>query len=232
MDSARPSSDRLPPTRERRRSQRFSVIVPVEVKWQIGDATAHRENAQALGVSVHGALLRVKPLPPVGTILELINRNSGETSQARVVAHRGLRLKEVAVELLPPSETFWGITFRLKKTSDELHTLEEDIKLGGADPLVLRDFRDAVDYIRKTAWVVYEWQERQRRHKDAETVISLLLSERLRRTTELSANIAADLDAHQIAPDTPRIAELSDAVERLALRLRDLRNDAEHAIHK
>jgi hypothetical protein len=222
MDSDRPGKEPRPPAREQRRSGRFPVIVPVEAKWQIPGNEPLQEGAEAVEVNLHGAVLRMKALPPIGTILELTNRSSGETAQARVVAHRGSRLKEVAVELLISSETFWGITFRLKRTTTELHALEEDIQSGGADPRVLREFRDAVDYIRKTAWVVYEWQERQLRHKDAATVLSLLLSERLRRATQLNEDIAKDLDACQVARNTPRIPELLAAVEGLAQRLRTI----------
>jgi hypothetical protein len=227
MDSDRPSSESRPPEREQRRSGRFPVIVPVEVKWQAPDKATHQEVAEAVEVNLHGAILRMRALPPVGTTLELTNPSSGETARARVVAHRGSRLKEVAVELLISSETFWGITFRLKRTTSELHALEEDIQSGGADPRVLREFRDAVDYIRKTAWVVYEWQERQLRHKDAATVLSLLLTERLRRATQLNEDIAKDLDACEVARDTPRIPELLAAVEGLAQRLRSITGDAE-----
>jgi hypothetical protein len=226
MDWDRPSRDPRFPEREQRRSGRFSVVVPIEVKWQAPDGATFRENAEALEVNLHGALVRMKTPPPVGTSLELTNRVSGEVVPARAVALRGSRLMEVAIEIITPSETFWGVTFRLKKTTSDLRVLEEDIKSGGADPRVLREFRDAVDYIRKTAWVVYEWQERQLKHKDASTVLSLLLTERLRRATQLNDAIVANLDAGELPLETPRIAELLSSAERLVQHLRSLRNDA------
>jgi len=164
----------------------------------------------------------MKAFPPEGTLLDLTNRISNEKAQARVVAIRGSRLREVAVELVAASETFWGVTFRLKKATTDLRMLEQDIKSVGADPRVLEEFRDAVDYIRKTAWVVYEWQERHLHQKDASTVLSLLTMERLRRATQLNEAIAADLQAHEIPPDPQRLGALLDAIENLGKLLRNI----------
>jgi len=150
----------------------------------------------------------------------LTNRLSNQTVQAQVVAIRRSKSDAVAVELRLPSETFWGTTFRLKKAAADLRTIEQEIKKGGADPRVLREFRDAVDFVRKSAWAVYEYQERQFRHKDASTVLSLLTVERVRRGTQLNDDIAGDFDARELTPDTPGIAELLRAVEGVAKRLR------------
>ena len=92
--------------------------------------------------------------PAAGSVIELTNLISTKTASARVVSLRTSMKSEVlgvAVELLTPSETFWGLTYRLKMTTDDLLKLEEDIRSGGMDTVVLREFRDAVDYVRKTA---------------------------------------------------------------------------------
>jgi hypothetical protein len=125
----------------------------------------------------------------------------------------------VAVELLTPSETIWGVTFRLKKAIDDLLKLEQAIRTGGLDPRVLREFRDAVDYVRKTAWAVQELQERQARQRDTATVRSLLTTERIRRATQLSKALAADLDSQEVTGETVGIADLFRAVERLQAAL-------------
>jgi hypothetical protein len=93
------------------------------------------ENAQAREVNTQGGLLDMPKFPSVGSQLELISLISGETYRARVVA---IRCKEgrvigVAVELLVPSKTFWGVNFQLKKTSAELLQLEHTIRSGGID---------------------------------------------------------------------------------------------------
>jgi hypothetical protein len=219
MNPENPEAHLHQPGPEQRRSWRFPVIVVLQVNWEQGNVI-FREDAQALEANLYGATLRMKIHPPVGAKIELTNRLSNQTVQAQVVAIRRSKSDAVAVELRLPSETFWGTTFRLKKAAADLRTIEQEIKKGGADPRVLREFRDAVDFVRKSAWAVYEYQERQFRHKDASTVLSLLTIERVRRGTQLNDDIAADFDACELAPDTPGIAELLRAVEGVAKRLR------------
>jgi len=86
----------------------------------------------------------------------------------------------------------------------------------------LQEFREAVDYVRKTAWAVNEWQERQFKHKDTSTVLSLLTSERIRRATQLTDAIAADVETHQLSSENPGVAALLQAIERLNRRLKNL----------
>src|SRR5256886_13241678 len=121
----------------------------------------------------------MKVYPSVGSHLDLTNLLSGESFRARVVGTRRSaegRVLGVAVELLVPSETFWGVNFQLKKTSAELMQLEHAIRSGGIDERILMDFRDAVDHVRKTAWAVQEWQERRITRHDPHTVLPLLTS--------------------------------------------------------
>src|SRR4029077_19132610 len=131
----------------------------------------------------------------------------------------------MAIELLTPSETFWGVTFRLKVAIDDLLKLEKDMKdsrSGAMAPRVLREFRDAVDYVRKTAWALQELQERQAHQRDVATVRSLLTDERVRRATQLSKALASDLDSHDVTDGTAGAAELFRAIEGLNQRLAGL----------
>jgi hypothetical protein len=219
MNPENPEADLHQPGSEQRRSWRFPIIVVLQVKWE-QDKVIFSEDAEALEANLHGAVLQMKTHPPVGTKIELTNRLSSQTVQAQVVALRHSKFDGVAVELHMPSETFWGTTFRLKKAAADLRTIEREIKNGGADPRVLREFRDAVDFVRKSAWAVYEYQERQVRRKDASTVLSLLTVERVRRGTQLNNDIAANFDSRELTSETPGIAELLRAVERVAERLR------------
>lgn len=160
----------------------------------------------------------MKTYPDVGSQVELTNLLSSEAAQARVVAIRRSKkgaVLGVAVELLVPNESFWGVNFRLRRTSAELVKLEQAIKSGGIDPRILTEFRDAVDYVRKTAWVVQEWQERQLQRRDASTVLPLLAAERIRRATQLGNSIAMDLAAHEVTPETAGIEDLFRAIERV-----------------
>jgi hypothetical protein len=219
----------LPLRKEKRRGSRYPVVVFVEAKWQALSGEIVKETAQAMEVSALGGLLDMKTFPRVGSELELSNLLSGETAKARVV---GTRLPKhgsapkVAVELLPRSETFWGLNFQLRKASAELVRIEQEIKAGGIDPRILEEFRDSVDYVRKTAWAVQEWQERQLQKRDPQTVLPLITSERIRRATQLSLAITTDLAAHQVTRETSGLRELFQAVEGLYPRVASLFREA------
>jgi hypothetical protein len=171
---ARPIPIQPSPSGGKRRSRRFPYISPVEATWQEPNGKIFREAGQATEVNAQGGLLEMKTYPAVGSQIELTNLLSHESSQARVVGVRRSsegRLLGVAVELSVPSETFWGMNLQLKKTCADLVRLEYDMRSGPIDSPILREFRDAVDNVRKTAWAVQEWQERQSRHQDPHTVL-------------------------------------------------------------
>lgn len=212
------TTDRSKMTSEHRRGSRFHVVVPVEAKWQELSGQVVKETGEAKEVNSFGGLLELNNYPRVGVDLDLTNLVSDDTVRARVAAVR--RNKEgvvlgIAVELQKPNEAFWGVNFQLRKTSAELVRIEQVIKAGGVDPRILTDFRDAVDYVRKTAWAVQEWQERQLKRRDPQTVLPLITAERIRRTTQLSKAIMTDLAAHEVTRSTPGIEELFCAVEAL-----------------
>jgi hypothetical protein len=212
----------------RRRGGRVPVLVPVAVRWEQPGGKAMKAEAQAKEVNIYGGLLQfldAKVIPAADAEMELTNLSSGEEARARTSAVR--RTKDgtvlgVAVELLSPSETFWGLTFRLRKTTAELQKLDQAIKAGNIDPRVLREFRDAVDYVRKTAWAVQEWQDRQTQHRDTATVLPLLVTECVRRATQLCAAVAKDLKEHGINSETVGIEKLHRAAEELSRDLAEL----------
>lgn len=221
-------AERPPAKTEQRRGTRFPVVVPVEAKWQEAGGKSVKESAKAREVNAQGGLLDMKTCPSVGSQLELTNLVSGEAFRARVVGAR--RSKEgqllgVAVELLIPSETFWGVNFQLKKTSAELVRLERVMKSGSVDPRILREFRDAVDYVRKTAWAVQEWQERQLQNHDPQTLLPLITAERIRRATQLTRAIMADMAVQDVTSETAGIEEFFQAVKNLNESLAGLFTD-------
>jgi hypothetical protein len=208
-----------------RRSDRYPVVVPVKVKWLEPSGAGVIEFAEAKEVNQHGGLLDMKGRPAIDSVIELTNLSSAKTASARVVSLRPSKKSDmlgVAVELLTPSEIFWGVTFRLKLAIDDLLKLEEAIRSGGMDPRVLREFRDAVDYVRKTAWALQELQERQIQQRDTATVRSLLTEERVRRATQISKALALDLDSHEVTDGTTGAADLFRAIEALYQRLASL----------
>ena len=222
---AQPNVNQSSSTAGRRRSRRFPFISPVEATWQEPNGRIFREAGQATEVNAQGGLLEMKTYPSVGTQIEITNLLSHESTQARVVGVRRNpegRLLGVAVELVVPSETFWGVNFQLKKACADLVKLEYDMRSGPIDERVLSEFRDAVDNVRKTAWAVQEWQERQSRQQDPETVLPLLSAERIRRATQLCDALATALASHEVARRTVGIEEFLRAVERVHQSLLDL----------
>jgi hypothetical protein len=214
----------------KRRSRRFPFISPVEATWQEAGGKLFREAGRATEVNAQGGLVEMKTYPSVGSQIELTNFLSHQTTQARVVGLRRTsegRVLGVAVELLVPSETFWGANFQLKKTCADLVKLEYDMRSGPVDPRILREFRDAVDNVRKTAWAVQEWQERQSRHHDPHTVLPLLTAERIRRATQLCDAITTDSATHEVTRRTVGIDEFFRAIERVHQSLLDLFRDHE-----
>ena len=224
----KPSADRPAMKTEHRRGSRFAVVVPVDVTWQEPSGKTVTEAARAKEVNAQGGLLEMKTYPSIGHQLELTNLLSGEAAEARIVAIRRSNQGAfigVAVELLVPNEAFWGMNFQLKKTSAELVKIEQAIKSGSVEPSILREFRDAVDYVRKTAWAVQEWQERQLQQHDPQTVLPLLIIERIRRATQLNKAITTDLAAHGVTRETTGIDEFFRTVESLHQRVADLLRD-------
>ena len=212
----------------KRRSRRFPFISPVEATWQEANGKIFREAGQATEVNAQGGLLEMKTYPTVGSQIELTNLLSHESSQARVVGVRRSsegRLLGVAVELFVPSETFWGMNLQLKKACADLVRLEYDMRSGPIDSRILKEFRDAVDNVRKTAWAVQEWQERQSRRQDPHTVLPLLTAERIRRATQLCDAITMASIANEVTFTTVGIDEFLRAVERVHQRLLDLIKD-------
>lgn len=222
------STDRPDKRAEHRRGSRFPVVVPVDVEWQDISGKTVKEAAHAKEVNAQGGLLEMKTYPGIGRLLELTNLLSGEATEARIVAIRRSSQSAfvgIAVELLVPNEAFWGVNFQLKKTSAELVKIEQAIKSGSVEASILREFRDAVDYVRKTAWAVQEWQERQLQQHDPQTVLPLLIIERIRRATQLNKAITTDLAAHGVTRETTGIDEFFRSVESLYQRVADLFRD-------
>jgi hypothetical protein len=81
--------------------------------------------------------------------------------------------------------------------------------------------------VRKTAWAVQEWQERQLQKHDPQTVLSLVTAARIRRATELNKTITAELTTQEITRETTGIDEFFRAVEGLYQRVAALVKDQE-----
>src|ERR1700688_3259085 len=97
---------------ERRKSKRFPVLVPAEVRWHGPNGRSLKASGQAEEVNAQGGLLHVDIRPAVGDVVELTNLLSAESAEARVLATRRCRedaVERIAIELLAASETFCGV---------------------------------------------------------------------------------------------------------------------------
>ena len=210
---------------ERRKTQRFPVNVPIEASWRGSDGMAVKEQAIAKQVNANGGLLEMANYPEVGSRITLTNFLSAEAAEARVLATPSSRegvSHGIIVELIVPGESFWGVNLQVKKTSVELQKLEKSLRSEGIDPRLLNEFRDAVDYVRTAAVIVQQLRERQMHGRDDDDVASLLIAERIRRTTNLCLEVITDLDAGKISNGTKGVDELYRSLEQVCDRLRHL----------
>jgi hypothetical protein len=212
---------------EKRASRRFILSIPLLVQWQEPNGREVEELATATEVSANGAMIEMGRFPAPETEVSLFEKSSDQKVRARVLrvqnkaAGAGYR---VVVQLVHAGERFWGLDFRLKKSTADLLELEQALTSGNTDARVLREFRDAVDYVRKAAWVVQEWQERQSHSRDVSTILPLLMFERIRRTTQLCKVIATEMQNYDLCAESLGVAELTESIENLRAQLQALKS--------
>lgn len=112
-----------------------------------------------------------------------------------------------------------SITERLEAATTELQQLEELVKSGDLDSRVLDEFRNAVDHIRSTTWAVQKWLGLSHESGgDPFSVLPTLAEERVRRATQISKDLALDVQATDVGVETKGIGELFQAVDDLRVR--------------
>ena len=75
--------------KERRRSDRYPLVIPIHLKWPGTGGELHSAHAQAREANLHGGLLEFMDAdrhPAEGTEVELMNLVSGQTAKARISA--------------------------------------------------------------------------------------------------------------------------------------------------
>jgi ubiquinone biosynthesis protein UbiJ len=183
---------------EKRSSHRFTVMIPVEVSWRGSDGKAVKADAVARQVNARGGFLEMESLPEFGSRISLTNFLSAQTVEARVLGTPETRTGiagGVAVELVVPSEDFWGVDLQAKKAAVELRKLETALSSQGVDLRLLSEFRDAVEYIRGVATFAQQLRETQLRGRDENELHTEIAGERVRRAAKLCREVAADLDS-------------------------------------
>jgi hypothetical protein len=101
--------------KERRRTLRVSITVPVTVHGQDENGDKFRVKAKSQSVNRHGALLQIDEPVVVGQMLILVNENGDRTVESRVVSVRRDRESKtyVGVEFISADSNFWHMSFPL-----------------------------------------------------------------------------------------------------------------------
>ena len=207
---------------ERRRSRRFPVVVPIEVSWRGAGGIATKEDAVARQVNEKGGFLKMSHYPTVGTRVTLANFLSAQTAEARVLAAPDSRpgvASGIIVELIVPSETFWGVDLQVNKTIVELENLEKALKGEEIDLNLVREYRDAMDSIARITETMQRLRTAKPRTLDDRELLSTLAASRVQRATSICLDVMADLDAGVIRQDSANVRELAEATEMLRQRL-------------
>src|ERR1051326_374306 len=109
---------------------------------------------------------------------------------------------------------------RLCHLTAELRALELELKSGQApEKLLLQEFRHVLDNARLTAWSVSELLNAREREQDLEKVMSFIVAERLRRSTQILKELAADIDREGLTWQTHGIQSLFEAVKLVQVHL-------------
>jgi hypothetical protein len=102
----------------------------------------------------------------------------------------------------------------------ELRSLELELKSGQTpDKLELQEFRHMLDNARLTAWTVSELLNAREREQDVEKVLSFVVAERLRRSTQMLKELGADIEREGLTWQTHGIQNLFEAVKVVQVHL-------------
>jgi hypothetical protein len=208
---------------ERRKTRRFPVVVPVEVSWRGADGTAVKEEAVARQVNMNGGFLKMENYPPLGSRVTLANFLSAQTADARVLAAPDSRpgvANGVVVELIVPSESFWGVDLQVNKTMVELQNLEKALKAEEIDLQLVREYRDAIEYVRGTTETLRRLRTAKPRASDDRELLSVLAQDRVRRATGVCLDVIADFDAGRVRQESKGVDQLVRAMQQLQQRVK------------
>ncbi len=98
---------------ERRRTARVALCVDLIAHWEDQSSTKIRVETRTLSVSGHGGMMVLEQEVPVGQKLVLINANSGQKAECKVVSAKVLRdgTRNVAFEFTAEVNNFWRMCF-------------------------------------------------------------------------------------------------------------------------
>jgi len=203
---------------ERRKTRRFPVVIPIEVTWRGPDGIAVKEDAVARQANAKGAFLKMSHYPGLGTRVTLANFFSAQTAEARVLAAPDSRpgvANGIVVELIAPNESFWGVDLQLNKAIVELQNLEKALKVEESDLTLVREYRDAMDYISNTTETLRRLRTSKLGSSDDQELLSALAVDRIRRATGVCLDVIADFEAGRVCPESKNVEELARTIQQL-----------------
>src|SRR5262244_1870193 len=108
----------------------------------------------------------------------------------------------------------------LIELTSELRALDRHLKSGlTPDGPLLREFRQALDNVRMTAWTTNELMDARHAKRDPETVLYFLTAERFRRFGRMVKDLCVDLDTNGMSIHIHGIQTLAESVRNLQGRL-------------
>ena len=102
------------PIRERRRSDRVLLRIPITLYGLSKDNQHVTVEAETADISRVGALINAPSAFRLGTILEVTSKYTRQCEKFRVIwisPEQKHGKYEVGIEMLTPRDDFWGITF-------------------------------------------------------------------------------------------------------------------------
>jgi hypothetical protein len=99
--------------KERRRTVRVAIAIGLTVRWEAPSGEVFSVKSQSQSVSQGGGLCALAEPIVVGQALQLVNQNSGEAVDGKVVTVRKARDGKtyVGFEFVEPNTNFWRMHF-------------------------------------------------------------------------------------------------------------------------
>jgi len=99
--------------KERRRTVRVAITMRLTVRWEAPSGNVFAVKTQSQSVSQGGGLCVLEEPVAVGQVLEIINENSCESVEAKVVSVRKARDGKtyVGFEFVEANSNFWRMHF-------------------------------------------------------------------------------------------------------------------------
>jgi len=115
------------------------------------------------------------------------------------------------------------LPLRLINLTLELRALDADLKSQQmSHGPQLREFRQALDNVRTTAWTVNELMDARTAGKDPRVVLSFLTAERLRRFSQMVKDLCRDIDYEGTTWHAQGVQDLADSLGLLQDKLGEL----------